>query len=83
MIQAVLKSIREIMQGPKFGATHAPAVGRQGLKELASILPAFPESIKPVEELGLFGNALPQEVYKARHDTEPNINQNIEMQMQM
>lgn len=81
MLRAILKSIREILQGPKIGATHAPAMGRQGLKELANILPAFPESIKPVEEVGLFGNALPQEVYKARHEKEPNIDQNLEMQM--
>ncbi len=81
MLRAILKSIREFLQGPKIGATHVPAVGRQGLKELASILPAFPESIKPVEEVGLFCNALPQEVYKARHEKEPSIDQNLEMQM--
>jgi hypothetical protein len=69
------------MDAPKIGATHAPAMGRLGLKELAQILPAYPESVKPVEELGLFGNALPQEVYKARHETEPHIEQNLEMQM--
>jgi hypothetical protein len=81
MIKAVLKAIQEFLQGPKIGSTHLPAMGRQGLKELANILPAFPESIKPVEEVGLFGNALPQEVYKARHETEPHIEQNLEMQM--
>jgi len=70
-------------QSPKIGATHAPAMGRVGLKELASILQALPESVKPIEELGLFGNALPQEVYKARHEQEPHIDQNLEMQMQM
>jgi hypothetical protein len=51
------------------------------LKEIGNILPAFPESIKPVEEVGLFGNALPQEVYKARHEKEPSIDQNLEIQM--
>jgi hypothetical protein len=81
MIKALLKSIREFLQGPKIGATHAPAAFRQGLKEIGNILPAFPESIKPVEEVGLFGNALPQEVYKARHEKEPNIEQNLEMHM--
>ena len=70
-------------QAPKIGATHAAAMVRVGMKELSQILPAFPESVKPIEELGLVGNALPQEVYKARHETEPNINQNLEMQMQM
>lgn len=70
-------------QTPQTGATHLPAIVRLGFKEISQILPAFPDSIKPIEELGLFGNALPQEVYKARHETEPNINQNLEMQMQM
>ena len=75
--------MNEPQQAPKAGATHVAAMGRVGLKELTQILPAFPESVKPVEELGLFGNALPQEVYKARHDVEPHIDQNLEMQMQM
>ena len=73
--------MNEPQHASKSGATHVPAVIRAGLKELAQILPAFPDSVKPVEELGLFGNALPQEVYKARHDVEPHIDQNLEMQM--
>ena len=68
-------------QTPKIGASHAAAMGRAGLKELASILPAFPQSVKPVEEMGLAGNALPQEVYKSKHEKEPHIDQNLEMQM--
>ena len=67
----------------KIGATQVPSMLRLGFNEITQILPPFPESIKPIEELGLFGNALPQEVYKARHETEPNINQNLEIQMQM
>lgn len=68
-------------QAPKIGASHAAAMARAGLKELASILPAFPQSVKPVEEMGLAGNALPQEVYKSKHEKEPHIDQNLEMQM--
>lgn len=73
--------MKESHSSAKIGSAHAPAIFRAGLKELASILPAFPESIKPVEEMGLAGNALPQEVYKARHEQEPQIEQNLEMQM--
>lgn len=29
---------------------------RQGLKELSNIFPAFPSSIRPVEEIGMMGN---------------------------
>jgi hypothetical protein len=32
------------------------AAWRQGLKELGQALPAFPDSIRPVEELGTMGN---------------------------
>ena len=32
------------------------AAGRQGLKELAQVLPAFPDSMRPVEEPGTLGN---------------------------
>ena len=73
--------MKEPQSTPKMGATHAPAMFRAGLKELASILPAFPDSVKPVEEMGLAGNALPQEVYKSKHEQEPHIEQNLEMQM--
>lgn len=67
--------------GAKIGQGHLEAMARSGLKELASILPAFPESVRPVEEMGLFGNALPQEVYEDKNQTAPNIEQNLEMQM--
>ncbi|TWT35212.1 hypothetical protein KOR34_01000 [Posidoniimonas corsicana] len=66
---------------PKIGGTHAEAMFRAGFKELTQILPATAESVQPVEEIGLAGNALPQEVYQDRHEVEPNINQNLEMQM--
>jgi hypothetical protein len=35
---------------------------RQGAKELAAILPAFPESVRIVEEPGTMGNPTPQMV---------------------
>lgn len=35
---------------------------RQGAKELAAILPAFPESVRVVEEPGTMGNPTPQMV---------------------
>jgi hypothetical protein len=36
------------------------AAARQGAKELAQILPAFPESVRVVEEPGAMGNPTPQ-----------------------
>lgn len=53
----------------KIGEGHAYASGRQGLKELAQILPAFPESVQPVEEPGLVGNPVSREVYEQKHET--------------
>jgi len=38
------------------------ASARQGAKELAQALPAFPDSIKPVEQLGTPGNPTQLEV---------------------
>jgi len=35
---------------------------RQGLKEVGQVLPAFPDSIRPVEELGTLGNPTQLEV---------------------
>lgn len=74
-------TVKEPNVAPKIGASHAPAMMRAGLKEIASILPAFPESVKPVEDMGLAGNALPQEIYKSKHEKEPHIDKNLEMQM--
>ena len=54
---------------------------RLGLKEIGQILQPLTDSIKPIDEIGIYGTALPQEVYKARHETEPNIEQNLEMHM--
>ena len=36
------------------------AAARQGAKELSQCLPAFPDSIRPVEEPGTLGNPTPQ-----------------------
>jgi hypothetical protein len=47
---------------PKIGAGMAAAMLRMGAKELAQVLPAFNDGIKPVEELGSPGNLSPQEV---------------------
>ncbi len=46
--------------GKKIGEGHATAMFRAGFKELAQVLPAFPEGIRPVEEQGLAGNPTPQ-----------------------
>lgn len=51
----------------KIGATHADGMLRIGFKELAQILPAFSDSVKPVDDPALFGNKLPMEVYRERH----------------
>lgn len=44
---------------PAFTAPLWAAV-RQGGKELAQVLPAFPDSVRPVEEPGTMGNPTPQ-----------------------
>ena len=50
-------------QKQKIGAGHVKAALRQGAKELAQVLPAFPaHGIQPVEEPGLASNLTPQEV---------------------
>jgi hypothetical protein len=50
-------------QKQKIGAGHVKAMMRQGAKEIAQSLPAFPShGIQPVEEPGLAGNLTPQEV---------------------
>lgn len=48
---------------PKIGAGHAGAMFRGGLSEMANILPAFNDSIKPINELGLYGTKLPGQIY--------------------
>ena len=43
----------------KFGEGALEAMGRMGLDELAQALPAFPDSIHPVEEAGALGTVTP------------------------
>lgn len=50
------------MAGRKMGAGHFQGWFRQGGKELAQALPAFPDSVRVVEEPGVFGNLTPQEI---------------------
>jgi hypothetical protein len=45
---------------PKIGSGSLQAFLRQGLKELAQVLPAFPDSVKVSEEIGALGNPPPQ-----------------------
>ena len=66
---------------PKIGQAHASAMGRAGLKELSQILPAFPDGVKPIEEYGLYGTALPQEVFEEKKQAEPDVDKNIDMQI--
>ncbi len=47
--------------GDNFGAFF-----RQGSKEIAQILPAFPDGVRPVEELGTMGNPTQWEVNQER-----------------
>lgn len=49
----------EAPHGPPLGAGHLAAMGRLGLDELAQLLPAFPDGIRPVDEPGLFGSVTP------------------------
>ena len=65
----------------KIGQGHLSAWLRAGAKELAQALPATKESIQPVEEMGLFGTALPQEVFEERKSQEADVNLNLEMEM--
>ncbi|APZ94551.1 hypothetical protein [Fuerstiella marisgermanici] len=67
--------------GPKIGQGHAAAMMRLGGKELSNVLPAFPESIQPVEEYGLFGTQLPSEIAEARKGPEMEVQHNMELEM--
>jgi hypothetical protein len=53
---------------PKLGAGHASAMLRAGVKELAQVLPAFPDGVRPVEEPGLAGNLTPQEIVQDKRN---------------
>jgi hypothetical protein len=57
-------------QNEKAGQGVLQAALRLGTKELAQILPAFPDSVKPIEEPGALGNLTPQEVVQQKHGRE-------------
>ena len=61
------------------GLADLGAALRQGLKEAGQMLPAFPDSIQPVNEPGTLGNPVAREVYEARHP-EPTYEQVLEQQ---
>ena len=57
----------------KIGEGALEAAGRMGLDELAQVLPAFPDSIHPVDEPGALGTVTPaiatdQMGYEPHHD---------------
>lgn len=66
---------------PKIGQAHASAMLRMGGKELSAILPAFPESVQPIDEYGAFGTQLPSEIAKEREGPKMEPNHNIGMEM--
>ena len=64
------------------GLAELAAAGRQGQKELAQILPAFNDGIKPVEEPGTLGNPVQREVYEQAHpENEQHARKAPEMEM--
>ncbi len=70
-------------KGPKIGSGHMEAWLRAGLKEVAQSLPAFPQSIKSVEEPGLWGNPVQQEVYAQKQAQKQGPEPEQEMEMGM
>jgi hypothetical protein len=50
----------------KIGEGHLAAFVRQGHKEIAQALQAFPDSMRTVEEPGLAGNLTQQEVLREK-----------------
>ena len=57
----------------KIGAGALGAALRQGPKELAQILPAFNDGIKPIEEPGAVGNLVPSEVLATKDSFEAEV----------
>jgi hypothetical protein len=76
-----MKSILDILA--KVIGPEVPAMGRAGLKEITPLLSAFPDGMKPVEEMGMFGNKTPQEIYRAKHSMSPYMERSHERQMEM
>lgn len=71
--------MREQQHQPKIGAGALAAAGRQGLKELAQIVPAFPDSVRAVEEPGQIGNPTPQEVFSSKKGVTPGKTLDLDM----
>lgn len=65
-ISEIVDTKRVEQNKPKLGDGHVSAMGRMGLKEIAQILQATPESISLVEEYGAAFTALPSEVAEQR-----------------
>lgn len=60
----------------KIGEGALAAAGRMGLDELAQVLPAFPESIHPVDEPGALGTVTPAiatDQMGYGHDPDPHL----------
>ncbi len=55
----------------KIGSGALAALARQGAKEAAQVLPAFPDSMRVVEEPGQIGNPTQVEIFQAKQGTEP------------
>jgi hypothetical protein len=58
--------VEEAKGGRKLGEGALGAMGRMGFKELAQALPAFPDSVRPIEEPGAFNNITPMEAADER-----------------
>ncbi len=71
-IKRAYKQIQEAINNSWFGKTlewlgdNFGASFRQGMKEFAQVIPAFHDSIRPVEELGTMGNPTQLEVNRER-----------------
>lgn len=64
---------------PKIGAGALPAALRQGGKEVGQVLPAFPDSVRVIEEPGTIGNPTPQEIFQAKQGPAPRRGPDIDM----
>lgn len=59
----------------KIGAGQLQGFLRQGHKEIAQALPAFPDSMRTVEEPGMVGNLTPQEVVADKNGYQQQLGQ--------
>jgi hypothetical protein len=61
-LDRTIEDLKQQPVGPKFGEGALQAFLRQGLKELSQAVPAFPDSVRVIEEPGAIGNITPQHV---------------------